>query len=70
MSMDSLPQAKEQFNIMASIQPTNHLPYFYRGLIHEAEGNIDMARKDIQSCINLKSDFNRAREVMSRLQEG
>ncbi len=69
MSMDSLAVAKEQFNIMAGVSPTNHLPYFYRGLIHEAQGNLDEARRDLQNCINLKDDFDRARKALFRVNE-
>ncbi len=69
MSVDSLEVAKEQFNIMAGVAPTNHLPYFYRGLIHEAQGNLDAARADLQNCLNLKDDFDRARKALFRINE-
>lgn len=67
MTMDSLEEAKEQFNIMASVEPTNHLPYFYRGLIYEAQGDMDAARKDLQNSVNLNGEFPKAKLALSRV---
>jgi len=67
MSSDSLDKSKEQFDIMAKIQPQNHLPYYYRGLIYEAEGNISAARKELQNCLNLSPDFEGAKKAMMGL---
>ena len=69
MTMDSLEVAKEQFNIMASLKPTYHLPYYYRGLIHEAQGDIEAARKDLQNSINLDSEFSKAKQALGRIKE-
>ncbi len=66
-TMDSLDQAMEQFNIMASMKPQNHLPYYYRGLIYEAQGNISAARTELQNCLNLKSDFVKAKQALNNL---
>ena len=67
MTMDSLDKAMEQFNIMAGIQPQNHLPYYYRGLIYDARGDISAARTELQNCINLKSDFSKAKNALLNL---
>lgn len=67
MSLDSLDKAKEQFNIMAKIKPQNHLPYYYRGLIYEAEGNISAARTELQNSLNLMPDFEGAKKAMMGL---
>lgn len=66
-TMDSLDQALEQFNIMASIKPENHLPYYYRGLIYNEQGKIAAARTEFQNCLNLKSDFAKAKQAMNNL---
>lgn len=67
MSMDSLDKAMEQFNIMASLKPQNHLPYYYRGLIYEAQGDLGAARSELQNCLNLKSDFSKAKVAINNL---
>lgn len=67
ITMDSLDQAMEQFNIMASIKPQNHLPYYYKGLIYEEQGDIGAARTELQNCLNLKSDFVKAKQAMNNL---
>lgn len=67
MTMDSLDKAMEQFNIMVGVKPQNHLPYYYRGLIYDARGDISAARSQFQNCLNLKSDFTKAKKAMSNL---
>jgi len=67
MTMDSLDKAMEQFNIMASLKPQNHLPYYYRGLIYEAQGDIGAARTELQNCLNLKADFSKAKKAINNL---
>lgn len=69
MTNDSLVKAKEQFDILAKIKPQNHLPYYYRGLIYEAEGNISAARKEFQNSLNLSPDFEGARKAMMGLSD-
>ena len=64
---DALDKAKEQFDILAKIQPENHFAYYYRGLIHEKNGDIVSARNDFQSSINLKSDFADPKNALLRL---
>lgn len=67
MTMDSLDAAMEQFNILVSIKPENHLPYYYRGLIYESQGNISAARTELQNCVNLNSDFSKAKKALNNL---
>ncbi len=67
MTIDSLDKAMEQFNIMASIKPQNHLPYYYRGLIYDARGDTEAARTEFQNSVNLNSEFSKAKEAIIKL---
>lgn len=67
LSNGSLEEAKEQFDILTKIQPENHLAYYYRGLIHEQNGDLVSARNDYQSSINLKSDYIDAKHALINL---
>jgi len=67
MTMDSLGPAKEQFTIMSKIVPQNHLPYYYLGLIFEAEENFSKSRMNLENCLNLKPDFSKAKVALDRI---
>jgi len=67
MTMDSLEKAKEQFNIMAGIAPTDHRPYYYRGLILREMGDKVNAIADFQNCINLNPDFSKAKSALNEM---
>ena len=67
LSNGSLEEAKEQFDLLTKIQPENHLAYYYRGLIHEQNGDLVSARNDYQSSINLKSDYIDAKHALINL---
>lgn len=67
MDMDSLEQAFEQMNILAGIEPQNPLPYYYRGLIHKAYGNVEAAEIDFQNAVNLAPDFDLAENELAEV---
>jgi len=67
VTLDSLDKGLEQFNIMSSIKPENHLSYYYRGLIYEAQGKPEAARIEFQNTLNLKSDFTKAKQALDNL---
>ncbi len=68
LSNDRLEEAMEQFEILAKIQPQNHYAYYYRGLIHEQNGNVAAAKSDFQTSINLKSDYPEAKNALLNLE--
>lgn len=68
LSNDKLDEAMEQFEILAKIQPQNHFAYYYRGLIHEQQGNIAAAKSDFQTSINLKADYSDAKKALINLE--
>jgi len=70
MTKDSLDQALEQFEIMASVKAQDHRAYYYRGLCYEKLGNISAAKSDFQNCLNLKPDFEKATQAMHNLSAG
>ncbi len=67
MTMDSLALAKEQFDIMSKVSPQNHLPYYYKGLILESQGQISAARTELENCLNLNPEFTRAQKAINNL---
>lgn len=67
LSNKKLAEAKEQFEILAKIQPENHFAYYYRGLIHEQEGNFAAAKSDYQTSLNLKSDYRDAQKALDNI---
>ena len=67
MTQDSVDQALEQFDIMASIKAQDYRAYYYRGLCYEKIGNISAAKADFQNCLNLKPDFEQATRAMHNL---
>jgi len=64
MEIDSFEQAFEQMKILAGIEPQNPLPYYYRGLIHKAYGNLEAAKIDLQNALNLAPTFPVAQEEL------
>lgn len=67
LNLDSLDQAQEQFNIITAIEPQNHIGYYYRGQVSEIKGNLDQAKKDYQTSINLNSENIRAKKALEAL---
>ena len=68
MEMDSVDRAFEEFNIMVGVAPESHLAYYYRGFAHEAMGEIEKAKNDYTSSLNLKKGFTKASEALENLQ--
>lgn len=67
MAMDSLVPAYEQFNIIANLEPQNHLAYYYRGLVNKARGNLKAAQADFQNSVNLNPEFSKAQNALMNL---
>lgn len=69
MEMDSFEQAYKQFDIMVQLRSQNFISYYYRALANEALGDIEKAKSDLQTCLNLEPDFQKAVKALSRLEE-
>jgi len=66
-TLDSFPQAFEQFDIMAKVKPQNAMAYYYRGLSNIALNKIEAAKSDLNNCLNLNPDFDKAKKALSEI---
>ncbi len=69
IEQDSLEKAYEQFNIITQNNPANHVGYYYRGVVHELQGNLDQALADYQNSMNIKPDYEKAATATAALQK-
>ena len=69
MSMDSVSQAFEQFDIMCKIKPQLYLSYYYRGMAHEAMNNFEQAKADYTTCLKLNTKYSKAQIALNELEE-
>lgn len=60
IEQDSLIKAMEQFNIIVDRHPTNHLGYYYRGVVHELNGDHNSALTDYQTSVNMNDKYEKA----------
>lgn len=60
VEVDSLDKAYEQFNIIVDRHPSNHMGYYYRGVVNELKGDLEAAMADYQTSVNMKGDFEKA----------
>lgn len=67
MTMDSLDKAEEQFVIMSNVEPQNHLPYYYRGLIKGSQNDVNSARELLETCLQLNPDHVKAKKALDDL---
>lgn len=69
LEADSLDKAYEQFDLLTTIEPTNHMGFYMRGIIHEKKGQKEAALSDYKSSLNLnKNDKNvlKAIEILEK----
>ncbi len=69
IEQDSLEKAFEQFNIITQNNPANHVGYYYRGVVHELQGNLDKALADYQNSMNIKPDYEKAVTATAALEK-
>lgn len=69
IEQDSLERAYEQFNIITQNNPANHVGYYYRGVVHELQGNLDNALADYQNSMNIKPDYQNAVTATAALEK-
>lgn len=68
LTMDSLDQAWEHFNIAIANAPTDARSYYFRGLIAEQRGEYDNAKKDYEQALRLQPDYKEAKEALELLE--
>lgn len=68
LSIDSLQQAKEHFDILRQINPANPFAFYYTGLTEEYLGNIDRAKESYSTALRLKPDYAKAKDALAGLQ--
>ncbi|MBT8233118.1 MAG: tetratricopeptide repeat protein [Saprospiraceae bacterium] len=67
LSLDSIPQAYEQFDIMIKVKPQFYLSHYYRGIANEMLGRIDQAKVDYETSLKLNGNFVKAKDALEAL---
>jgi len=66
-TQEAYTDAFEQFDIMAKVKPQNATAYYYRGLTNVALNKIEAATSDLNNCLNLNPDFDKAKKALSEI---
>jgi tetratricopeptide (TPR) repeat protein len=66
ISIDSLAQAKEHFQILKKINPANPFGYYYSGLAEEYAGNPVQAQIEFENALRIKPDYQKAAEALAK----
>ncbi|MCO6492586.1 MAG: tetratricopeptide repeat protein [Phaeodactylibacter sp.] len=69
MDMDSIEQARQQFDIAIETSPTHIRAYYYRGLAQEMLGNAAAAKKDYEQALRLAPNYEKAQEGLERVKK-
>lgn len=69
IEQDSLDKAFEQFNIVTQNHPGDYLGYYYRGVVHELQGNLNGALSDYQNSQNINPDYDKAITASAALEK-
>lgn len=69
IEQDSLEKAYEQFNIITQNDPGNYLGYYYRGVVHELQGNLQNALTDYQNSMNINPNYEKAVTATAALEK-
>lgn len=69
IEQDSLEKAYEQFNIITQNNPGNYLGYYYRGVVHELQGNLQNALADYQNSMNINPNYEKAVTATAALEK-
>lgn len=69
IEQDSLEKAYEQFNIITQNDPGNYLGYYYRGVVHELQGNLQNALADYQNSMNINPSYEKAATATAALEK-
>ena len=69
MDMDSIEQARKQFDIAIKTSPTLIQAYYYRGLTQEMLGNPAAAKTDYEQALRMAPNYEKALEGLERVKE-
>ena len=69
LELDSLPQARAEFNIAVGNDPANATARYYRGYAEQLLGKPAAARRDYTTALRLDPNFTPAREALQALAE-
>lgn len=69
LDMDSIDQARKQFDITIKTSPTFIRAYYYRGLAQEMLGNKAAARADYEQALRMAPEYEKAQEGLERVKE-
>jgi tetratricopeptide (TPR) repeat protein len=67
MDLDSIRQAKNNFNIAVNVDPQYILGYFYRGVASEKLGELKEAKADFEQTINLSPNYQPAKDALEKV---
>ena len=69
LDMDSIEQARKQFDIAIETSPTHIMAYYYRGLTQEMLGNREAAMADYEQALRMAPNYEKAQEGLERLKQ-
>ena len=69
MALDSTERALEQFDIMAKTKPDSPIAYYYRGLTYQDMGEIEAAKENYKTALNLNPNYANAKSALNKLNE-
>ncbi len=67
MDLDSMQQAKNNFNIAVSVDQQYILGYFYRGVASEKLGDLKAAKADYEQTITLSPNYQPAKDALEKV---
>jgi len=67
LQQDSIDLAFEQFDILASREPTNPNAFFYRAQTHFIKGDMEAAKVDLQNTLRLNSEDKDAQGLLDEV---
>ena len=67
MDLDSIEQARRQFDIAIKTSPTHIRAYYYRGLAQEMLGNTAAAKADYEQALRMAPNYEKAQEALDRI---
>ena len=67
LSLDSIPQAYDQFNILVSVSPISYLGFYYRGIANEMMNKSSQAKEDYEVCLRINPSFEKAKKALASI---
>ena len=67
LEREEFEKAREQFNILLSLEPDNHRAYYFRGLAYLGQEKISLAKADFEQSLKIKPDYQNASDELSRM---